>query len=454
MMRIKRPPVERCWNPIQEIAASYPEHLEEYLELFSPVDEKGRYLHYNDIRYRISKKLNLDLAWSVIKLARHRQLRPLIELGAPSQVCEFFLTPVIQKAISETDRNATTASLEWMCSKIGEVKHFEYLLNNLIADEAISSSQLEGAATTTKVARELLRKARKARTPDEKMILGNFKMMGFAWEHRNDELSLELISELHRVGVELLDEKKYHPGQFRDSDDVEVVDGDGNTIHTPPPAIGLEKRLDALITWTNTEHHDVENKEYFHPLVKAISLHFAIGYEHPFRDGNGRVARALFYWYMFKNDFAAFRYIAISTLLKSASGQYGKSYLYTETDEMDLTYFIDYQCSIIIRAISAFKNAYRATLYDIEEFSNWLWDSGLYGKLNDKQKTVFQVARGGQVTSFTANIVKENLNCSYNTASGVLNGLVDLNLFRKYKKGREWVFAIQSQENIKSSWQD
>ena len=45
---------------------------------------------------------------------------------------------------------------------------------------------------------------------------------------------------------------------------------------------------------------------------------FAIGYEHPFLDGNSRIARAVFYWQMFRHGFAAFRYIAISALLRAA----------------------------------------------------------------------------------------------------------------------------------------
>jgi Fic family protein len=54
---------------------------------------------------------------------------------------------------------------------------------------------------------------------------------------------------------------------------------------------------------------------------------------------------------MFKNEFAAFRYIAISLLLRNAPVKYGRSYLHTEADELDLTYFIEFQCSVIQRAV-------------------------------------------------------------------------------------------------------
>ncbi|MEL6814670.1 MAG: hypothetical protein AAFP03_07630 [Cyanobacteria bacterium J06598_3] len=88
--------------------------MDDYVALASPTDEKGRYLYYEDISYRLPKGLNIDLAWSVIKLARARQLTPLIQLGEPATTCHFFLTPTIQKVISETDRNTTNAALKWI----------------------------------------------------------------------------------------------------------------------------------------------------------------------------------------------------------------------------------------------------------------------------------------------------------------------------------------------------
>lgn len=449
---ISPPPEPSNSNPFKQIVENCPEKLERYLGLFNPLDQNGRYLHFDSLKYRFPADLDKAIAWSVIKSARKRDLRPIINLGEPNTKCLFLLTPTIHKAISITDRNTTTAALRWMSSRVGEEKHLKYLLNDLIEDEAISSSQLEGAATTTKVAKDFLKRKRKPRTPDEKMIFGNFKMMKYAWTHRHQELSAEMISEMHQIGVEGINDENYKPGAFRNTDEVEVVDADGNTVHTPPTYEGLTQRLESIADWANTDHHNMQSKTYIHPLVKAIILHFSIGYEHPFNDGNGRVARSLFYWYMFKYDFSTFRYIAISVLLKAAPIQYGKSYLYTETDEMDLTYFIDYQCSIIIRAIGEFSNAYEKTLKSTEEFNEWLWKSGMMGALNDKQKIIFQVARGGVSHSFTAVNVKENLNCSYNTASAALNGLVNLKLFKRIKQGREWVYFMLPKEAILDSW--
>lgn len=439
-------------DPFSVIAQNWPDKLNQYLEYFSPIDNKGRYLHFEDLKYRLPAELDAGLVWSIVKAARNRQKSALIKLGEAQKECNFVLTPSIQKAISETDRNATSASLEWISSKIGERAQMDYFLKDLVEDESISSSQLEGAATTTSVAKELLKRNRKPRNIDERMIIGNYKLMLFVWENRDKELSVELIKEMHKTGVDGIDDDCYQPGFFRRSDDVYVVDGDGDIVHTPPPAKGLSARIKKIVKWANTNHNEIGEESYIHPLIKAIVLHFCVGYEHPFRDGNGRVARALFYWYLFKNDFSAFRYIAISVLLKNAPVKYGKSYIYTESDDMDLTYFIEYQSGIIIRAIDKFKESYKQAALEIENFNRWLWDSNLFKKLTDKQKTVFQVAKSGTATVFTIRNVEQNLGCSYNTAASVLNGLVKLKLFDKVKDGREWLYFMKDKDQIIQNW--
>lgn len=450
---IKFPPQNESFSSVMdELNEKKPEKLSEYLEYYNPVDKKGRYLPFDEFRHRVKSGLDINMVWAITKSSRKSQCMKMLNVGEIKEKCSFILTPTIQKTISNIDRYTSTGALESMSRKIGEEKHFKYLLNNLIEDEAISSSQLEGAATTTLVAKDMLKKKRKPRSPDEKMIVGNFKMMTFAWENRSQPLSIELILNMHNIGTENIDNDKYTPGVFRKTDDVFVVNSDGETVHTPPGYKGIKNRLKSLIEWANTCHDDANGSEYIHPAIKAISLHFAIGYEHPFRDGNGRVARSLFYWYMFKNSYAAFRYIAISTLLKAAPVKYGNAYLYTETDEMDLTYFVDYQCEIILRAINNFKQACKVAVEDMESFNRWIFDSGLYQKLSEKQRIIFAVARNGSEKYFTSTQVKDNLGCSYNTASTALKGLVELNVFEKKKVGQEWFYFMLGKKSIKNNW--
>jgi Fic family protein len=86
-----------------------------------------------------------------------------------------------------------------------------------------------------------------------------------------------------------------------------------------------------------------KNRQFIHPIVKGCIVHFMIGFIHPFADGNGRTARALFYWYLLKNGYWLTEYLSISRLIVKSKAQYARAYQYTELDENDLTYFIIYK---------------------------------------------------------------------------------------------------------------
>ena len=63
--------------------------------------------------------------------------------------------------------------------------------------------------------------------------------------------------------------------------------------HQPPGHKELPKLMEKICDFANSE-----DDEFVHPIIKGIMLHFLIGYIHPFEDGIGRTARALFYWYV------------------------------------------------------------------------------------------------------------------------------------------------------------
>ncbi|KEQ19430.1 cell filamentation protein Fic [Endozoicomonas numazuensis] len=417
----------------------------DYLDFMGATDSKGRYLPFNDFRFRVSKGIDTDLAWRFTKEARNKTSLCMFKVGE-GEFCFYNYTPAIYRAMSMVDRHTTTSHIKYLIRELGESEGIGYLLEDLIEDEAISSSQLEGAATTTKVAKAMLATERKPRTADEKMILGNFRMMNFAWENRLKSLTPDLIKEMHKIGVEGIDDEEYTPGTFRHTDDIFVVGAEGEVVHKPPSAEKLEERLSDLCRWVNADHESEEI--HIHPLLKAIAIHFAIGYEHPFRDGNGRVARSLFYWFMFKNSFEGFRYISISVLLKAAAVQYGMSYVHTESDEMDLTYFIEYQVKVVVRAINNFMDRYKAAMTEEKDFMVWLVRSGSYAKMTTRQRMVYFSSSHKQAGLLTAKSTSKLLNISQNTALKELNGLCHMGLLDKFKEGNKWIFRVKSRKDI------
>ena len=91
---------------------------------------------------------------------------------------------------------------------------------------------------------------------------------------------------------------------------------------------------------------------FIHPVIRAIVVHFWLAYDHPFCDGNGRTARALFYWTMLRQGYELFEFISISSVINKARGQYERSFLLSESDDNDLTYFLLAQVKVIEQSIA------------------------------------------------------------------------------------------------------
>lgn len=92
---------------------------------------------------------------------------------------------------------------------------------------------------------------------------------------------------------------------------------------------------------------------FVHPVIRGILLHLWLAYDHPYEDGNGRTARALFYREMLRNGYWLFEYVSISRLLVRAPAQYARAFLHTES-EYDATYFVLHQLATIRRALEEF----------------------------------------------------------------------------------------------------
>jgi len=303
-------------------------------------------------------------------------------------------------------------------------------------EEAISSSQLEGASTTRKVAKEILISERKPKTKDEQMILNNYLLMKEIIRLKDEELTVDMILSLHQIATKGCKDNENIAGELRESDDIVIVDIDSNILHQPPSYKELPNRLKELCDFANQTHTGEDGTTFIHPVIKAMILHFMIGYEHPFADGNGRTARAIFYWFMLKNGFDYFEYISISKLLKEAPKKYALSYLYSETDDNDLTYFLYYQVEIILRAIDELLDYLQQKSVEYEEISYILKESSLHKRLNFVQKDIIKKAIKNPGRTFTAYEISADYDLSPTTARKYLNELVSYKILISYKDGK------------------
>lgn len=314
-----------------------------------------------------------------------------------------------------------------------------YLINSLI-EEAITSSQLEGAATTRKVAKAMLREKRAPRDRSERMIVNNYAAMEYINEISSEELTPSLILELQRLLTTDTLENNRAVGSWRSSDDVYVGDErDATVIFVPPPYKEIPARIERICNFAN----DPNRNKFIHPVIKATLLHFLLAYDHPFEDGNGRTARALFYWSMLRQGYWTMEFVSISRILKNAPAQYTRSYLYTETDENDVTYFVLHQLRVILRAIRELLEYLRKKSDEHKELETLVHKSvKLQQALNHRQIALLNRALKNPDAIFTVASHRGSHNVTYDTARTDLLKLADFGLLDKSKRGRAFLFLV------------
>jgi Fic family protein len=174
-------------------------------------------------------------------------------------------------------------------------------------------------------------------------------------------------------------------------------------------------------------------------VIRAIVLHLWLGYDHPFEDGNGRTARALFYWSMLRQGYWMFEFISISAILRRASAQYGRSFLNTETDELDATYFVTDQLDVILRALKALEKYLERKTREIQAAEQVIKGSGQY---NYRQLALLGHALRNPQAEYTIRSHRVSHDVSRNTVRTDLMDLERLGLFEKRMIGNAAHFFV------------
>ncbi len=401
---------------------------------------EGVYEHWDHLRHLTPPEgLTSEAWWAGIKLARMSMARPLPILDKDQQPFRVSVTGRMQQALHFIDRQAAGTILG---AERGddETTRRRYLWRSLI-EEAMTSSQLEGASTTRSIAKEMLATGRQPRDRSEQMIYNNFNMMQALRGWRDRPLTVDGIFEMHRLLMRDALNDPTQAGRFRTEEDNVIVQDRGDptiTLHVPPPAKQLPERLQALCDFANAPNGD----NFLHPVIRAFAIHFQIGYDHPFCDGNGRTARALFYWSMLRSGYWLTEYISISSVLKKAPSKYVRAYLYTESDESDLGYFISHQLGVIQEAVNGLRGYMAKKARERSQAEALLRPgSPLGAALNHRQRALLlhAVRRPDSIYEIAGHQTEHRV--SNPTARTDLLGLWKLGLLTKRKKGKGFAFS-------------
>ena len=377
------------------------------------IDKVNReYLYWDKAKYHVPDGVRPEEFWSAVKISRTMQSKVL---EFPCCSIRYNETPFIQEALHYFDirfRDVLSSA------KTISEKNRQYYQISSIMEEAIASSQMEGANTTREVAKEMLRKQKKPKDHSQQMILNNFNTIIYLSSLKEESLSADLLLDVHKHITEKTLDKSEYEGRFRTDDSVVVQNGiTGEIVHRPPTWSLIEPSVKSICDFIN------EDEQFVHPILKAIILHFMISYLHPFIDGNGRTARSLFYWYMLKKGYWMTEFLAISRIIYRSKAKYERSFQYTELDGMDLNYFLTYNLDVIEKAFSEFQHYLDRKASE----ESALLEFRIPG-INERQAQIIRMVNGNSNVILISKELERVLNVSVKTIRSDLEGLVSLGL--------------------------
>jgi Fic family protein len=371
--------------------------------------------------------------WLAVKLARQARYKTVPLTDWHGRPFRFLITDPMPEQLHYFDLHAA-GNVGVPLVVTDPASHDRFYMSALI-EEAITSSQLEGATTTREVAKDMIRAGRSPMDRSERMILNNFRTMQRIDEVKREPLSEELIFEIHRLVTEGTLDEATASGRFRRPDENIVVSNTaGEVFHTPPPSGELGPRMASLCDFANARTPD----GFIHPVLRSMILHFWLAYDHPFVDGNGRTARALFYWSMLHYGFWLTEFISISSIIRRAPLKYARAFLYTETDENDLTYFLLYHTEVLRQAFDALYAYIERKAGEMAAVQDRVRTMAL---LNVRQRDLINHALRHPRALYTTEGHRLSHNVAYQTARNDLMDLANRGLLTVTKPGKTSYFA-------------
>ena len=342
----------------------------------------------------------------------------------------FGLTNKMQRLCHEFDMNFGGS---WENSSVIPNDNRERYLISSLMEEAIYSSQMEGAATTRKVAKDMLRRQTSPKDKSQQMIVNNYQTIRFIVENKQTPLTPELVLHIHHLMTDKTLNDPKDAGRLRTNNEVVVEDGiTHEVVHTPPSFEEMPTFLKELCKYFN----ETSARVFVHPIIRGIIIHFMVAYMHPFVDGNGRTARALFYWYMLKQGYWLTEYLSISRVIAMSKKSYEKAYQYVEADYNDLGYFIAYNLKVLEQSFKQLQNYIKKKQNERMLASSFL----RLGDINERQAQIIRMYMENPKEVLTVKDLQNKFMVTATTAKsdivGLLKrGLLDEIAFNKVKRG-------------------
>lgn len=390
-----------------------------------------KYFSERDIVYRIPKGIDQNEIVNLIKALRQNKTE--LVFGLPTlegNPFRYWQTHTIDRILHEIDTRGHDS--KWM--NVPPLISKELRIDAIIG-EALYSSMIEGARTTREKANEMIRRGMSPQDRSERMTWNNYRALNYILENVNKDITRDFVNELHAILVKdtLEPQDQEFVGKYREDQRYVQDSRTGDIIYTPPSADKIDPAMNQLFSWINSDYPDIF---FIHPIVKASMIHLYTVYIHPFVDGNGRISRALMYYYLLKKGYNFFQYISLSKMIAEERKAYYEAIKNVEDSVDDLTYFVLFSVNMIRKSIDAVEQE-----WDKTDLYNKITDE--QPSLNERQKRFIKSRLKGSNVPSSIKKYMSTYKVVYETARTDLMGLVDRGIAEVSKQGREQMFKLR-----------
>ena len=322
------------------------------------------------------------------------------------------IAPVVSGADPDLDRQVSTVTHER-----------DLFVEWTLREEAIASAQLAGAEISRSEALPRFDDHTLADSAAGAQVWNNYLALARVLELADEEFRPELIAELNTI--------LSGDGALRTADCTDVTDPYGRVWHSAPPASEVAGRLARLCDFANRDSH-----EKLPPLLAAMTVHYVAVHDQYFAEANNRTARLLFYWAMFRCGFWLARYLSISKVMAARGLDYRRTFLLTDTDDGDLTYFFEFSTSVLRRSVWQLRARLETELNAGHPTRTPLL--GVESELNHRQLKVLETCLADPRSAFSYETHQIYWGISYESARRDLRSLGKKGLLRRQENTRVW----------------
>ncbi|OGZ27607.1 MAG: hypothetical protein A2365_01935 [Candidatus Nealsonbacteria bacterium RIFOXYB1_FULL_40_15] len=211
-----------------------------------------------------------------------------------------------------------------------------------------ASTRIEGAKMTDEEIARFLRglNSKHPKNRDEQEVAGYADLIGRIFDNwKTVKLSENWILQFHDILLHFSDKDQIHKGKYKSAPNTVVMTnskGEQVILFNPTPPYLVKPEMQIAIEWANEE---LEKKE-IHPLLIVANFIFEFLAIHPFKDGNGRISRALTNLLLLKSGYGYIPYVSLDEIIEETKADYYLALRATQknhkTDKEDITPWVDY----------------------------------------------------------------------------------------------------------------